>query len=208
MRNTATTITAVLLMLMMMLRPTGAKSQTASSMPDKDQLSIALEYFGSAKYREALNILSRLDKKYKLNPRFKAYIGVCHYYEWNYRQACQYLDSVMTDIEVYAPHERSVYYFSDAESHFNLAEYDKAIPLYEKMLNVCFDKEKGDAYFRLGFCYMQKEEWQNALDSLCSALLYYEKFGYPEDKQARVIQIQNMIKGIKKVKSSDKNAQP
>lgn len=195
-------ITAILALFIFTFTPTEA--QTADAIPDREQLAIALDYFGSGKYREALNILSRLDKKYKLNPRFKAYIGVCHYYEWNFKMACNYLDSCMNDIEVYAPHERSVYYFADAESHFNLEEYDKAIPLYEKQLNVCFDKEKGDVYFHLGFCYMNSRQWQNALDNLNAALLYYERFGYPADKQARVIQIAKMIKGCKKEAGEEK----
>ena len=86
-----------------------AIGQTARTMPDKEQLEIALDYFSSSKYREALTLLTKLDKKYKLNPRFKAYIGVCHYYEWNYKEACKYLDATIKDIEVYAPHERSIY---------------------------------------------------------------------------------------------------
>ena len=40
-----------------------AQGQTADKMPDKDQLAVALDYFGRGKYREALNILSRLDNK-------------------------------------------------------------------------------------------------------------------------------------------------
>ncbi len=175
-----------------------AIGQTARTMPDKEQLEIALDYFSSSKYREALTLLTKLDKKYKLNPRFKAYIGVCHYYEWNYKEACKYLDATIKDIEVYAPHERSIYYFTDAESHFFLEEYEKAIPLYEKMLNVCFNNEKGDAFFRLGFCYIHINENKVALDNLNSALLYYEKFGYSDDKKARIVQIKKMIEGLKK----------
>ena len=175
-----------------------AIGQTARTMPDKEQLEIALDYFSSSKYREALTLLTKLDKKYKLNPRFKAYIGVCHYYEWNYKEACKYLDATIKDIEVYAPHERSIYYFTDAESHFFLEEYEKAIPLYEKMLNVCFNNEKGDAFFRLGFCYLQINENKVAQDNLNSALLYYEKFGYSDDKKARIVQIKKMIEGLKK----------
>lgn len=174
------------------------QGQNTSSIPDKEKLEIALDYFSSAKYREALTLLTKLDKKYKLNPRFRAYIGVCHYYEWNYKEACSYLDETINDIEVYAPHERSIYYFTDAESHFFLKEYEKAVPLYEKMLNVCFNNEKGDAFFRLGFCYIQMNKNEAALESLKSALLYYEKFGYGNDKKARVVQIKKMIEGLKK----------
>lgn len=172
--------------------------QEYDSTPDKEKLAIALDYFGSGKYREALNILSQLDKKYKLNPRFKAYIGVCYYYEWNYDMTCKYIDPYLKDLEVYAPHERSIYFFAAAESHFFRGEYALAVPLYEKMLTVCYDKEKGDSYFRIAFCNMENKEWQNALDNLNSALLYYERFGYPENKQARIIQIQKMIKGCER----------
>lgn len=172
-------------------------SQTADSMPDKEQLSIALEYFGSGKYQEALNLLVRLDKIYKLNPRFKAYIGVCYYYTWNYDMACKYIDPQLEKLEVYAPHERSVYYFADAESHFILEEYTKAIPVYEMALNVCYNNEKGDILFKLAYCHMSKGEWQNALDNLDASLAYYEKFGYPENKEARVVQIKKMAKGCK-----------
>ncbi len=178
--------------------PASAKDCSIQQMNDKDQLTIALEYFSSGKYREALNILSRLDKKYKLNPRFKAYIGVCHYYEWNYKETCSYLDPIIEELEVYAPHERSVYYFACAESHFLLGEYEKAVPLYEKLLSVCYNSEKGDAYFRLGFCYMENGDWKKALADFEASLSHYEQFGYPANKQARVIQISKMINGCKK----------
>lgn len=176
----------------------GACAQTADTMPDKEQLSIALEYFSSGKYREALNLLTRLDKKYRLNARFKAYIGVCHFYEWNYAETCRCIDPIVDELSVYAPHERSIYYFADAESHFFLGEYGKAVTLYERLLSVCYDKEKGDAYFRIGFCYMQGAQWQNALDNLNAALAYYERFGYPADKHSRVVQIEKMIKGCER----------
>lgn len=191
-----TIIRIILLLLMAVISPAAANAQ--EGMTDKDKLSVALDYFAGGKYREALNLLVKLDRKYSLNPRFKAYIGVCYYYEWEYESACKYLDPQLEKLEIYAPHERSVYYYSAAESHFQLQQYAKAIPLYEKLLNVCYNKEKGDAFFRLGFCYLQQEDWQNSLDSLSSALNYYETFGYPDNKQARVVQIKKMIDGCKK----------
>lgn len=190
--------TLIIFMFITAVCNTRLSGQTVNGMPDKEQLTIALEYFSSGKYIEARNILTRLDKRYKLNPRFKAYIGLCFYYTWEYDKACRYLDPYIADLEVYAPHERSVYFFADAESHFLLEEYDRAIPLYEKTLTVCYGKEKGDVFFRLAYCYMNSKEWQNTLDCLDSALSFYEQFGYPEDKSARVIQIQKMIAGCKK----------
>ncbi|WP_288146456.1 tetratricopeptide repeat protein, partial [Xylanibacter caecicola] len=143
---------------------------------DSEQLGKALEYFSGGKYHEALILFTQIDKRYNLNPRFKAYIGVCYYYEWDYENACKYLDTALPDIENYAPHERSVYYYCNAESHFLLEKYKEAIPLYEKLLNVCFNNEKGDALYRLGFCYMFNEDWTNARDYFSSAVAFYESF--------------------------------
>lgn len=51
-----------------------------SKEADKEALGRALEYFQSQKYHEALLIFQRLDQSYKLNARYKAYIGLCYYY--------------------------------------------------------------------------------------------------------------------------------
>lgn len=161
---------------------------------DKDKLGMALDYFQSQKYQEALALFETLDKDYKLNPRFLAYIGVCHYYLWHYKEACQYLDSVMTKITIYAPHERSVYYFSDAESHFYLHEFDKAIDPYEKTLTVCHDNERAEVLCKLGFCYIFMEDWAKAQDRLRSSLAYFKRF-LPNEK-ARIAQVGTMLRGV------------
>lgn len=161
---------------------------------DTQRLGMAIDYFAGGKYHEALTLLVRLDKTYRLNPRFKAYIGVCYYHEWNFVQACRYLDEVMPHIEIYAPHERSIYYGAAAESHFAINEYSEAIPLYEKQLLVCYDNEKGDALYRLGFCYMFEEKFGQAAEYFRSALAYYNKYPKP-DNGNRIEQIGNMIKG-------------
>ena len=162
--------------------------------PDSQKLGMALDYFQSGKYHETLLILEQLDKQYRLNPRFRAYLGVCYYHEWDYKNACKYLDELMPQLEVFAPHERSVYYFANAESHFFLQQYDKAIPLYEKMLLVCYDNEKADALFRIAFCYLSKEDYGNAYEFLCFARDYYQTFPN-ENKVARLEQIKTMIDG-------------
>jgi len=168
-----------------------------SQVSDSERLGMALDYFQSGKYHEAMLILSELDQNYNLNPRFKAYLGVCYFYEWNYEKACFHLDSLMKKLEVFAPAERAVYYYADAESHFNLKEYEKAIPMYEQMLLVCQDNEKPETLYRLGFCYMFIEEWQNALDNFDSALSYYRRFRNSVDQQSRITQIEKMINGCK-----------
>ena len=93
----------------------------------KEQLTHAMEYFSSGKYHEALLLFQKLDKKYDLNPRFHAYMGVCYYYDWEYKKACEYLDEAIPKLDAYAPHERSVYYYAAAESHFNLEQYAEAL---------------------------------------------------------------------------------
>lgn len=172
----------------------------AQKSTDSELLGRALEYFSGGKYHEALLIFSKLDSKYGLNPRFHAYMGVCCYYEWEYEKACEYFDKAIPQLDAYAPHERSLYYHMAAESHFSLNEYDDAIPLYERQLTVCYDNEKADAYYRLGFCYMFKEDWYNALDYFTSALSYYERFRNTPDLTARIIQLKKMIKGCKEHK--------
>lgn len=175
------------------------KQQQQHKSHDSEQLGKALEYFSGNKYHEALNIFEELDKKYKLNDRFRAYMGICYYYEWDYKKACEYMEYALPNLEVYAPHERSVYYHIAAESYFNLEEYGKAIPLYEKQLNVCYDNEKADAYYRIGFCYMLKENWSNARDFFHSALEYYKQYSEKTSVvSARIIQIQKMLSGIDK----------
>ncbi len=160
---------------------------------DSEKLGMALEYFQSRKYHEALLLFEKLDKKYRLNPRFRAYIGVCYYYEWDYEKATAYLDSVIPKLEAFAPQERSFYYFAAAESHFNLKQYEKAMPLYEEMLQLCHDNEKADAYYKIGFIHVFHENWLSALDSLQSALVYYRE--HLPNREARIAQIRNMING-------------
>lgn len=122
-----------------------------------EQLSKALDYFTSQKYHECLMIMQELDKHYRLNPRYKAYLGVCYYYEWDYKQAAKYLSEAIPQLGNFSPHERSFYCWANAESLFNLQKYTEAIPLYQAMLPLCYANEKPDVHYRLGFCYLFAE---------------------------------------------------
>lgn len=184
---------------------------------DAERLARALDYFNSQKYHECLLILQPLAKRYKLNPRYLAYLGICLYQEWEYAEAVKYLDEAMPQLEGFAPQERSVYYWTDAESHFYLRHYQTAIPLYEKMLGVCHDNEKPDAYYRLGFCHLflaengssEKVSAEKALTEKAlvektkarecfeQALLGYLKYRNNPSEKARIAQIKHMIQGLK-----------
>lgn len=54
--------TLIIFMFITAVCNTRLPGQTVNGMPDKEQLTIALEYFSSGKYIEARNILTRLDK--------------------------------------------------------------------------------------------------------------------------------------------------
>lgn len=164
---------------------------------DVEQLGRALEYFTSQKYHECLMLMQDLDKHYRLNPRYKAYLGVCYYYEWDYDNACKYLDEALPQLQNFSPHERSFYYWADAESYFQRQKYAEAIPLYEAHLNLCYENEKPDAYYRLGFCCLFREDWVGAWNHLQKAQEgYLSKRNTPE-MQARIAQINHMLEGLK-----------
>lgn len=162
---------------------------------DADRLGMAIEYFQTGKYHECLLLMEKLDAQYRLNPRFRAYLGVCYYYEWDYEKACRCLDEVLPQLSAFAPSERSVYLWSCAESHFNLSQYALAIPLYRERLTVCHENEKPDTYYRLGFCYMFLSDWQQAHDNMAAALELYKRYPSAEN-EARMRQTANMLAGI------------
>ena len=98
--------------------PAAPNSFLQQKKEDAELLARALDYFVSRKYHECLILLERLDKTYRLNPRYKAYLGVCYYYEWDYERTIRCLDPVIPLLENFAPQERSFYCWADAESHF------------------------------------------------------------------------------------------
>lgn len=164
---------------------------------DTEKLERAIGYFQGGKYHEALLLLEDLNKKYALNPRFKAYMGVCYYYEWDYKNACKILECTISELAVLAPREQSVYYYCLAESCFMQNEYNKAIPYYEKATILCLDNEKADILYRMALCYMYSERYDVAYEYFSSSLAYYKHFGISAEKKQRIVQISNMMQGCK-----------
>lgn len=187
---------------------------------DAEQLARALDYFASEKFHECLVLLQPLNRRYKLNPRYRAYLAVCLYYEWEYDEAVKLFDEVIPLLQGVAPHELSLYYWMDAESYFALQQYDRAMPLYEKMLPLCRDNEKPDAYYRLGFCHLfaaessgasssekvsgsseslgsSAEERKKAKECFELSLEGYLKYRNTPNEKARIAQIRHMIGGLK-----------
>ena len=160
---------------------------------DSDRLGMALDYFQSGKYHEAMLLLRKLDRQYRLNPRFRAYLGVCYFYDWEYRQAAECLEAALPQLTAFAPQERAFYYYAAAESRFQLKEYARALPLFNTMLTLCKDNEKPDAFYRIALIYSMKAEWIKALDYFQTALVFYRK--YRPDATARIAQIRHQIIG-------------
>lgn len=172
-----------------------AANATAQRHEDTDKLGRALEYFQSAKYHEALLLFDYLDRNYTLNPRFRAYMALCYYYEWDYQKAVDYFAKSLPELEGLAPHERSVYYFAAAESCFNLGKYEESTIYYNKVLQVCYPQEQADVYYKLGFCHLTIGQWAEAKHDFESSLQIYRSLGVAEDKQARLPQLERMIAG-------------
>lgn len=164
---------------------------------DAEQLARALDYFSSEKFHECLVLLQPLNRRYKLNPRYRAYLAVCLYYEWEYAEAIRLFDEVIPLLQGVAPHELSLYYWMDAESYFALQQYDRALPLYGKMLPLCRDNEKPDAYYRMGFCHLFAEERKKAKECFELSLEGYLKYRNTPKEKARIAQIRHMIGGLK-----------
>lgn len=164
---------------------------------DTEALGRALEYFQSQKYHEALLIFQRLDQSYKLNTRYKAYIGLCYYYDWDYKKATEYFDTFLPKLDMLAPEERALYYYADGESHFQLGHYDQAILLFLSALTLCHDRDKGDSWFRIGFCYYFLQQPALAQGCFLVAEYYYATFRNSPDLQARRQQMAHMMRGLR-----------
>ena len=197
-----------------------SQERKSDKKADAEQLARALDYFSSEKFHECLILLQPLNRRYKLNPCYRAYLAVCLYYEWEYAEAIRLFDEVIPQLQGVAPHELSLYYWMDAESYFALQQYARALPLYEKMLPLCRDNEKPDAYYRLGFCHLFAAESSGASSSEKASgssessgssaaerkkakecfelsLEGYLKYRNTPNEQARIAQIRHMIGGLK-----------
>lgn len=142
----------------------------------QEKLSKAVDYFQGGKYHEALLMFEKIEKEYQLNPRFEAYIGVCQFYDRDFENAAKTLDKVMPQLESFAPHEKAVYLYCDAESHFQLKNFSESIILFEKQLKLCYNDEKGDALLRIGICHWKLGDIPAAQKYLKSAKEHYMKF--------------------------------
>ena len=150
-------------------------SSANAQVRESEKLGKAIEYFGGQKYHEALILFEKLAKKYRLNPRFYAYMGVCYFKEQDYQHAAEILDSIIPHLEPFPPHERGVCYYSCAESHFMLGDYPTALSYYEMSIPVANEREKGDIYYRMGCCGMMMQSDSIQIENFRQANTWFKK---------------------------------
>ncbi len=170
---------------------------TFAQQSDKELLERAIEYFQASKYHESKLILKQLNSKYNLNPRFKAFLGVCYYYDSEYENSANLLETIIPKLSAFSPQEQYIYNWLCGESLFELHQWQKAIGYYEASAWMCNISEKADVLYRIGFCYINQNNITEAKDYLKSALSYYERERNTKDK-ARIAQLRNMIAAIKR----------
>lgn len=164
-----------------------------SGTDDKEKLGRAIEYFQSGKYHEALLLFAYLSGHHKLSPRLMAYMGVCSYYDMDYKSATRLLDSSKDAVSVYGPSENAVYLFCNAESHLNLKEYTAALQLYEEYALVCHDNERADAMYKMGTCHKELGNTPNAIEYMESAIACYHQFNGLGDDSEKILNARKII---------------
>lgn len=170
----------------------------ASSISDRNQLEMAIDYFQGGKYHEALLLFRKLDASYTLNKRMRAFMGVCYFYEKRFAESANILDSLSADICKFAPGERLVYYKCCAESHYNLGQYRKSIDLYERGLSICEGNERGYIYHKLAFCWFQMNDIPKMQDCLNNAAALYRA----NNNSSQLLQMDQDIKTLFKAYES------
>lgn len=183
-------------LLPVLLLTTHLLSAEAQTDISRLRLEKAKEYFVSEKYHESLNEFLKLDEEYNLSTHYYAYMGLCFYKENAYEKACTYYEKAKKYIEVCAPGERSLYLYTLGESYFKLQRYAEARTCYEKMLDVCREEEKADAYYHIGFCQYFTGEKIGALHSFRISLKNYKKYPHATGTAARMSQLHMMAVGL------------
>lgn len=176
-------------------------SSNADKAIDTELLGRAVEYYQSEKYHECIITFNKLQKHYKLNPRFMAYLGFCYYKEKQYEEAVKCLKDGIHELKAYSPKEQAVFIYSCAESYFNLQRYEDAITYYRLALPHTEGNDKADILFHTAFSYYLQENFQAAQPLFSEALALYKSNTSSNDELhvARLRQTETMLKGLKKI---------
>ena len=184
----------------------GNMKAAGENSSSQEQLTKALEYFQGGKYHEAILCFTKLQKRYKLNPRFKAYLGMCYYKEGMYEEAIENLREGIPALSSYSPKEQAVYTYYCAESLFEIGEYTESLHYYDLTLANVQGNDRADVLFHTAFAYYLRdgvtpENAPQLIAYLSEAQSLYEA-NIPSStdlQQARLHQTRTMLAGLKKL---------
>lgn len=172
----------------------------------QEQLTKALEYFQGGKYHEAILCFTKLQKRYKLNPRFLAYLGMCYYKEGMYEEAIENLREGIPALSSYSPKEQAVYSYYCAESLFEMGEYTESLHYYNLTLSNVQGNDRADVLFHTAFAYYLRDgaSPDNApqlITYLSEAQSLYEAntSSSTELQHARLQQTRTMLAGLNNI---------
>lgn len=172
----------------------------------QEQLTKALEYFQGGKYHEAILCFTKLQKRYKLNPRFLAYLGMCYYKEGMYEEAIENLRKGIPSLSSYSPKEQAVYSYYCAESLFEIGEYTESLHYYNLTLSNVQGNDRADVLFHTAFAYYLRDgaSADNApqlITYLSEAQSLYEAntSSSTELQHARLQQTRTMLAGLNNI---------
>ncbi len=143
-------LTVVVVMTLMWLTAMGQQTQGVSA-DATELLGKGVEYYTAGKYHECILALTKLQKTYRLSPRFMAYLGYSYYQEGDYEEAVKALKPALPSLSSYAPHEQAVYVYATAESLFALQRYKESLDYYAEALPLAQGNNKGDILFHTAF---------------------------------------------------------
>ena len=172
----------------------------------QEQLTKALEYFQGGKYHEAILCFTKLQKRYKLNPRFLAYLGMCYYKEGMYEEAIENLREGIPALSSYSPKEQAVYSYYCSESLFEIGEYTESLHYYNLTLSNVQGNDRADVLFHTAFAYYLRDgaSADNApqlITFLSEAQSLYEAntSSSTELQHARLQQTRTMLAGLNNI---------
>lgn len=182
-----------------------AFSQTTDKKQDAELLGKAVEYYQGGKYQESILAFEKLEKRYKLNPRFKAYLGMSYFKVSQYKEAVESLKIGIPELSVYSPKEQAVYIYSCAESLFRLERYNESIDYYTQALPITEGNDKGDVLFHTAFAHHFLDNDSTAIPLFQQALALYKEHSNPADElhSARLRQTEIMLRGLIKPREAE-----
>ena len=184
----------------------GKGNAGGENISSQEQLTKALEYFQGGKYHEAILCFTKLQKRYKLNPRFLAYLGMCYYKEGMYEEAIENLREGIPALSSYSPKEQAVYSYYCAESLFEIGEYTESLHYYNLTLSNVQGNDRADVLFHTAFAYYLRDgaSADNApqlITCLSEAQSLYEAntSSSTELQHARLQQTRTMLAGLNNI---------